>query len=137
MPLNVAKFFDPSRLFHLQPAIALSTIYFLLVAFGILVIASIVVKFLKKNGNGDNFLKNLYEKYFSVFLTMGIIGLVLTWFRYERVYVFSARFWLLLWFIGLVSWLTIIFRYQFKTIPQLREKKQKTREFNKYLPKKK
>ena len=68
---------------------------------------------------------------------MGLIGEVIVWFRYERVYVLSARFWLLVWLIGLVVWLAFILKYQLKVIPQARAKLQKTQDFNKYLPKKK
>lgn len=137
MPLNLVKFFTPSRLFHMQPAIASSTVHFLLAIFGAMLIAAIITKIWKKKNGGDGFVRNLLERYAVMLTTLGLIGIVLTWFRYERVYIFSSRLWLLVWFVGLVTWFTYILKYQLKVIPESREKLQKSKEFNKYLPKKK
>ena len=137
MPLNLFRFVDLKRLFHLQPSIAMTTIYFLLVIFGAMLITAIIVKIWQKKNSGDGFAKKLLQKYSVMLTTLGIIGMVLVWFRYERVHVLSARFWLLIWFIGLVTWLVFIFKYQIKVIPKSRLELQKTKEFNKYLPKKK
>ncbi|NCN07744.1 protein BatD [Candidatus Falkowbacteria bacterium] len=137
MPLNFVKFFTPERFFHLQPAVSLNTVYFLLVVFGILLGLAIGVKIAKKKTQKDTFYKILLQKYFVMLMTTSVIGLFLVWFRYERAFFLSARFWLLVWFIGFVAWLVVILKYQFKVIPEAREKLQKTQEFNKYLPKKK
>ena len=99
MPLDLVNFFRPARLFHLQPAIATTTIYFLLVVFGSLLIASVVIKIWQKKNKGDAFFQKLLAKYFTMLTTLGVIGIVLTWFRYERVYMFSSRLLLFVWFI--------------------------------------
>lgn len=137
MPLNFVKFFTPDRLFHLQPAIAISTVYFLLIFFGILLVSAIFIKIAMKINHRDCFHHTLLQKYFIMIATMSSLGFILTWFRYERAYFLSARFWLFVWFIGIIYWLVIILRYQFKVMPAARKKLQKTKEFNKYLPKKK
>ena len=137
MPLDLTNFFKLERFFSLQPSIALNTVYFLLAIFGAVIIAGIFFKVIQKIGRGDSFSKKLWQKYHLMFLTLGVIGVILTWFRYERVYVLSARFWLLVWLLGLVFWLALILKYQIKNIPPAREKSQRTNDFNKYLPKKK
>ena len=137
MPLNFQKFFNLARLTDLRPAIALNTVYFLLAVFGLMAIAGIVLKLIQKNKKFDAFAKRLLEKYFVMLTTMGSLGILLTWFRYERAYILSARFLLLVWFAGLVVWLVFVLKYQFKTIPQARADLQKTQEFKKYLPKRK
>ncbi|MDO8669626.1 MAG: hypothetical protein Q7K65_05010 [Candidatus Buchananbacteria bacterium] len=139
MPFNFdfSRFFNSSRFFDFQPAISLDTVYFLLELFGVLLILAAVVKAIQKFSQRDSFYKTLLQKYFIMLTTMSVIGFFLTWFRYERAYLLSARFWLLVWLIGTVVWLAFILKYQIKVMPQAREKLQKTREFNKYLPKKK
>jgi hypothetical protein len=137
MPLNFVKFFDPIRLFHLRPAIAGSTVYFLLVVFGVMVLTSIVLKIARKKSIGDAFVKILLKKYDLLLLVTGISGIALTWIRYERVYILSGRFWLLVWFTWFIVWLMLILHYQFRVVPSKRQELIKSKEFHKYLPKKK
>jgi len=60
--------------------------------------------------------------------------MVLLLFRYERVTVLSARFWLAIWGVVLIGWLGFILRYQYKKIPDLHKQRQRQDEFKKYLP---
>ena len=137
MPLDIAKFFNLPRLLDLRPAIALNTVYFLLAVFAVLIIIATIIKIIKKTNKGDGFRQKLLEKYSVALFWLGVFGLILTWFRYERVNILSARFWLLVWFVGLIVWLAFVLKYQFKTVPAARQQLQKTQEFKKYLPKKK
>lgn len=137
MPLNFASFFKLERFFHLQPAISLSTVYFLLVFFGILFVLAIGFKIAQRISKQDCLYKTLLQKYFVMLMVMSVMGFFLVWFRYERAYFLSARFWLLVWFVGLIVWLVFVLKYQLKVLPESRKKLQKTKEFNKYLPKKK
>lgn len=137
MPLNIADFFDPQRLFAFQPAISITTVYFLLIVFGAMVVAASIVKLLQILSKGDAFSKRLLQRYFVMSMTMGLLGILLTWFRYERANLLSMRLWLLIWFIITVAWFIYILVYQIKIIPKSREALQKTRDFNKYLPKRK
>ena len=135
MPLNIASYFKLERFLSLQPAISINTVYFLMIFFSALLIVAIVIKVIVKKTTKDCFYKTLSQKYFVLLLTMSLIGIFLTWFRYERVYLLSARFLLLIWFVTFITWLVYILKYQIKVVPQERIKLQKTREFNKYLPK--
>lgn len=137
MPLNLIKFFSPERFFHLQPAIAMSTVYFLCGFFGVLLVLAIGLKITMRISHRDCFYHTLLQKYFVMLITMSSLGFFLTWFRYERAYFISARFWLFVWLVAIIYWLIVILKYQFKVIPEARKKLQKTKEFNKYLPKKK
>ena len=62
-----------------------------------------------------------------------IIGLFLTFFNYEMVPFLSARFWFLLWGIGILVWLFFIYKMIIK-IPQKKALLEKEREFKKYVP---
>ena len=137
MPLNLIKFFNLSYLFDLRPSIYASTVYFLLAVFGALIVLSLLIKIIEQKFKPQQFLKKLFQKYFSLFLTMGLVGLALLWFRYENAAVLSARFWLLVWALAFVIWLVNIFQYQLKIVPPAREKSEQKKIFQKYLPKKK
>ncbi len=137
MPLNIASYFKLERFLSLQPAISTNTVYFLMIFFSALLIMAIIIKVITIKTTKDCFYKTLSQKYFVLLLTMSLIGIFLTWFRYERVYLLSARFLLLVWFVTFIAWLVYILKYQIKVVPQEREKLQKTIEFNKYLPKRK
>jgi len=98
----------------------------------LLIILSIASGIIKKRWS-----KSLYSSFWSglytFFLTNAIIGLALTFFNYEMVPFLSSRFWFLLWAIGTLVWLFFIYRIIVK-IPEKRERLEKEKEFNKYIP---
>jgi hypothetical protein len=65
---------------------------------------------------------------------MGILGFVVLFFFYEGVPFLSARFWLLVWFIGLIAWKVYILIYLFRKIPQESRENKDKQNFEKYLP---
>ena len=137
MPINIAKFFDLGRLFDLRPTIDLKTVYFLLAVFGILVMAAAAVKLWQKSQKRENFIGKLFDKYFTLLLTMGLLGWLLVLFRYDNAYLLGARFWLLIWLLTLIIWLAFILKYQLKIVPPARKRLEQKKMFEKYLPKKK
>lgn len=136
MPLNLFKFFTPAYLFENQPGIALSTVYFLLAVFGLLLIAAITAKILAGKQT-ENFSKKLLSKYAWLLAVSGLVGYLLIWFRYERVIILSYRFWLPVWLLTVAFWLYNLLRYQLKTVPAAKKRLDQQQVFNKYLPKKK
>jgi len=136
MPLDIAKFFDLSRLFHLRPSIGINTVYFLLVFFAVFVVAGLVVLAVKKIKAREKYQAKILSRYVSLFLTLGLSGWLWTLLRYEKVFVFAARFWFLVWVIGGVIWLYFILKYQVKVVPLARKQAEERKMFNKYLPKK-
>lgn len=69
-----------------------------------------------------------------LFLTMGILELLLFFFFYEGVYLLSARFWFLIWLIVFIVWLVYIVNFRRKKIVKAQEEFLKKKEFEKYLP---
>ena len=134
MPLNIIKFFKPSYLFEMQPSINISTVYFLLVIFGALVLIGILIKIVHLAKKRENFASRLLNMYFALFLTMGLVGGILVWFRYERAYFLAGRFMLLVWLICFLGWLVFILRYQYKVVPKAKKQMEEKQMFNKYLP---
>ncbi len=136
MPLDIINFFRSDRLFNLRPAIDPNTAKFLLIIFGVLILAGLILLFISRK-KSEQFLKRLLNKYSSLGLVTGVIGGLLVWFRYERASFFSARFWLVVWALGFMIWLAQILRYQLKAAPEAKKKMEQRKIFNQYLPKKK
>ncbi|HNP75562.1 MAG TPA: hypothetical protein PKL09_04395 [bacterium] len=136
MPLDLVKFFEFDRLFHLRPAIALTTIYWLLAFFGIFVLASLIVWIIAKTKATERYQLKILNKYASMLLVMGLLGWLWTGIRYEKIFFLAGRFWFLVWLVGLAVWFYFIVKYQTKTVPLARKQAAERKMFNKYLPKK-
>jgi len=76
----------------------------------------------------------VWRRFGKLGLTMGILGFVVLFFFYEGVPFLSARFWLLVWFIGLIAWKVYILIYLFRKIPQESRENKDKQNFEKYLP---
>ena len=96
-----------------------------------LLIGAVFFKILK------NRKRNLYNKIWSKLhlfsLSNLIVGLFLLFFSYELLPFLSMRLWLLLWGLGMIVWLALIFKI-FNEIPKIKEKMAKEDEYKKYLP---
>jgi hypothetical protein len=98
----------------------------------LLIILSVVSGVIKKRWS-----KGLYSSFWgslnTFFISNSIIGLLLTFFNYEMVPFLSARFWFLLWAIGMLVWFFFIVKIVIK-IPSRRAQLEKEKEFKKYIP---
>ena len=105
--------------------------------FALLVICGSVSRIMAKNKKDDRFMVKAYKYVAQMFMTMGILGLMWFFFAYEQIYFFGARFWFLVWLLGLIAWIVWIVRYVKVKIPELKELGSAKKETNKYIPKKK
>jgi hypothetical protein len=96
----------------------------------ILFVLAATAYFIKSKGG---FYRQLYGKLGSFIISNGLIGLVLFFFSAEQIPLLSARFWLLLWVIGALTWFFFIVRYA-KSLPKKKKELEKEREFEKYIP---
>ena len=85
----------------------------------------------------DMFLVRTYKKIATMFTTMGWIGMLFLWFSYEELFIFGARFWFLIWGIGVLAWVASIVYYVKIHVPKERDQYQSKASANKYLPKSK
>lgn len=136
MPLDIAKFFDFTRLFHLRPSVAISTIYWLLAFFAVFVLAGVIIWIMAKARATEKYQLKILNKYALMLSVMGLLGWLWTGFRYEKIFFLAGRFWFLIWLVGLAVWLYFIVKYQTKTVPLARKQADERKLFNKYLPKK-
>jgi len=117
--------------FNLSPLSFIRPAQFVIISFLIvLFLAYLFFAFYKKR---KGYYKLLCLKLHDFFLTNLLLGLLLFFFEYQRVYFFSARFWWLIWLVFMLIWGFSIFKNFKKTIKN-REGKIKEKEFKKYLP---
>lgn len=138
MSVDLLGFFRPANFFDFRPAaMSREMAMTLLILFGILVVMALLMKILQSVKKREHFLEKLFSQYFECFLVFGLLGAFWLWLRYERVIFLAARFWLVIWFIGFLTRLFFIWRYQFKVVPRAKEHSAQKKIFNKYLPEKK
>ncbi len=133
-PIN---FFQPAYLFELRPYTYPQTIKAMLIFFGLLIVVGVGLKIYKETQKLEKFQTKLLERYFSLLTTMGIIGILIVWLRFERVTLLAGRFWLVLWVILFAVWIYPILKYQLKVAPAAQKRANEKKLFQKYLPKKK
>ncbi len=96
-----------------------------------LVILFFIFSLLKSRKN--NIYVKIWQKLYNFCLTNFFIGIILLFFCYELVPFLSSRFWFLIWGVGMIFWLYIIYK-NLKEIPKLKEKRAKEQEYKKYIP---
>jgi len=134
---DLIKFIQPAYLFDFRPYTSLQTIKTMMIFFGLITVSGIIVKIFQRSGKLEKFQQKLLEKKASLLITMGLLGILLTWTRYERVQILSARFWLIIWLIVLIIWLCSIIKYRLKVVPIAKKRSEENKLVKKYLPGKK
>jgi Na+-transporting NADH:ubiquinone oxidoreductase subunit NqrB len=102
--------------------IALTAIFFLLA----------VVAMILKGRKG--LYRGIFNRIYDLSVGNFIIGLLFLFFHYQNIPFFTAKFWLLIWLVGLVIWFYFIIK-KMKKIPEKRKELERELEKRKYLPK--
>jgi LPXTG-motif cell wall-anchored protein len=117
--------------FDLSPEPFISIANTIIIAFlGLLLIGGILFLILQKKNKS---FKVLFGKLNNFCFINLIIGVLLFFFSWEEAYFLSARFWYMLWIIIMIVWLLEI-KKKSGQISDLRDKRKKRQEFEKYLP---
>ena len=117
--VNVPKLnqlFRLNYLFSLNPGPKFLYMWPLVIIFGIMLMAAIVVIIVSWRTRNIVY-KKLFSKIYTMFLTIGIVGLLLLFFRYENVYFLSGRFFLLFLLVALLIWSGFVIYYGIKKFP--------------------
>ena len=134
---DLIKFFQPDYLFDFRPTVSQSSLEIMLSFFTAFLLAGIILKIIGWKKNWRGYQLKLTQKYFSFFIALGLLGLLLIFFRYEQSMILAARFWLVVWSLLAVGWLILILNYQLKALPEAKKQSAERKLFQKYLPKKK
>lgn len=110
------------------------------VLFGIFALmAGLGVAFLvwRRKAKRDKLDRRISNSIASLLITMGLVGLLMRGFDYERVYLLSMRFFYVIWLLAAGVWGWTIYIYATKTVPAIRAKQAEREQHEKWLPKKK
>lgn len=117
--------------FNLRPESLNPTANKAFIAFIVLLIVGSGLFLWLKNRKG--FYRFFFKKLYNFSISNAIIGLLLLFFNYENAIFFSARFWLLFWFIIMIIWLIFIAK-ELKKIPIQKRQSQENKNYQKYIP---
>ncbi|MBF8280904.1 MAG: hypothetical protein HW383_677, partial [Candidatus Magasanikbacteria bacterium] len=106
-----------------------------LVVFVALIILGLTGRILDQKSTGQ-LGKKLWKRLARWGLLWGLIGLVLFFFRAQRVPFFGLRLWWGLWLIGILAHTAKIIWYFKKRVPEIAAEQARREEIEKYLPKK-
>lgn len=132
----MTKFIQFNFIFDRYPTeIHLPTFYVILGFFILLFLLGLTFAlFASKKEKADKIIAKFFNKVSNWGLWSGIIGLLITFFRYERVAYLGMRFWTIIWLLFIFGWFILILKYFLKDVPKLKKEKERKKEFEKYLP---
>jgi len=102
--------------------------------FGLCIAAGIVLTVLSRRLKDDAFWGKGAPKLAAMCFWMGALGFIHLWIAYEQVYLLGARFWLLVWALGLLGWAGWIVYYVLKVLPLTEKAYEEKMRIRKYLP---
>lgn len=114
-----------------MPAVQLG----LLILFAVCVAAGIAVYLMRRKTGLDKLSRRGLARIGTAAITMGVCGLALWFFDYERISILSMRAFYLAWIIVAAAWGFSIYRYIAVQIPKIRQEREEKENFNKWLPK--
>jgi len=127
-------FFNPDHLLSLRPPVMSSrAAIILIIGYGLLIALGIFYH-LKAKRTNDGLKKKGYKQFNNLFLTIGILGWVYTFFATQGVVMLSSRIIIIILDLILIIWGGFIVKYLLVTVPAKRKKINQTNEMKKYIP---
>jgi hypothetical protein len=134
MPDMIEQLIKPSYWFTFQPPSVGGVSGNVIFAFFLLLfVVGIVGRVVAVRKTDDRFLQQAVTKIASMLSIMGILGVLLYFFSFERIQFLGARFWYLVWMGGLILWIVILLR-DIKSIPGKRALALERQKRTKYFP---
>lgn len=132
--IDLGKLFHSDYLFTKTPP-ADSDYRYLVILFGVLIVIAVSswVYFAKKKKQLSLW-GNIQGRVFNLFLYIGIIGLVLIFFRWQEIPYVGSRFFLIILLVAFLLWAAYVMFYRFIIFKELLANNKKKEEFEKYLP---
>jgi len=126
-----------SYIFSMRAHISPLILKIMVVAFVLLLIVGIIIRFFVWKNRADKLRANLWRRYSNCLAVMGLLGLILAACYYELVPILSARLLIWIWLIAFIWWLVKIVNYQYKKMPQTQKQVEQKKLLTKYLSSKK
>ncbi|MEK7105455.1 MAG: hypothetical protein AAB865_02120 [Patescibacteria group bacterium] len=134
--IDLRPLFRPAFWFNANPA-PLSTAgeRTLFIVFAVFLVLGAIIRMVATHRSEDRHVTEVFSRIGRLGVTMGLLGLLAFFFMFENVPLLGARFWLLVWGVGLIVWIVTIVRYIVKVVPAERAEELARQEREKYLPK--
>ncbi|OGD56464.1 hypothetical protein A2V71_03725 [Candidatus Berkelbacteria bacterium RBG_13_40_8] len=129
--IDFKKLFNLGYIFESSPA-SIGLYKYLAILFSLMIIGAVVIFFFNRKDK-DNY-KKLKNNFFNLFLTTGIIGVVLIFLRWQEVPYLGSRAMLLILLVAFIIWSFLIGYYGFFVLPKEIIKIKEKEHFEKYLP---
>ena len=107
----------------------------LFILFAVFLVFGAIIRMVASHRHEDKQVTEVFSRLGRLGVTMGILGLMLFFFSFEEIPLLGARFWYLIWALGVGVWVALIVRYVVKVIPAERAAILARQEKEKYLPK--
>lgn len=104
------------------------------ITWGLFLVGAIFAWYRTRNAR-DGIMRGVWRRFARFAWTMGILGWLLFFARYERVLIFNRRYWLAVWFIATVGWLIMVLRHAKRRAPALSRQAEEEAFRDRYLPK--
>ena len=117
--------------FSVNPGALVANGFNLLVSFTILLFLLGIIALIIKRRKG--LYRGVFNRIYDFSVANFFIAILFLFFHYENIPFFTARFWLVIWLLGIILWVTHIAK-KIKAIPGKRKELEKEKERKKYLP---
>jgi len=126
---------SPSYIFNLNPGPFIGNLgKYLIIFFAVVIIAGVIAYVFSTHKANSPLIRKMFTKVSNFLLTIGIIAILLIFFRQQRVQFLSMPFLLYLWLIGSMAWSVFVIRFFTHEVPQRKKQMAEKKEREKYLP---
>lgn len=130
---NISNFFKYSYWFANVPEMGKPALWGQSIFYAFLIAGYFGIEYWILTKKPDRFLARVWRKVKILMLTMGIIGFVFLFFRYEYIPLFSRRFMYLVWIFTVGVWVGFLV-FEFRKIPKRRRDAEEIDSIKRYLP---
>lgn len=128
------KFFSSSYIFDPIPDPESPLIFYSVFLFGAVILLGAWLYFMLKHSARWQAHSGLVHRFANLFTSVGLVGLLLTFFRREGIPYLSSRALLLVFLLATIVWLEIIVYYALVQYPKFKATLERQERFQKYLP---
>lgn len=134
--IDIKKLFSLEYLLQPQPVADSVLVFALAIFFCLVIIASgIIWIWFWKRERHEPIYQFVRSRWVNYLFTLGFVGLILIFFRWQGIAYLSSRTWLVLWLLIGLIWLVRIWRYLLKKFPEERRLYHERITRERYLPK--
>lgn len=102
----------------------------------LMLIVGIGAYVMRSRVQGDKLARRMWDKIGTLFISTGLVGLLLYALGYEQIPFLGMRFLVLVWLVWVGLWAWQVWRFAYREIPEMRRERAEREKFTKWLPKK-